>query len=210
MNEQNKTHPAVKPDVLVNSGALELALNSLKRGSISQQEIAAELESTAVTLQAWQDQIMNNLNDIAKNVTKQHSDKYSGISKPDLIKHDCNGNRQFQIFQCVHEIKIKKEVMFTHSKGILRFSKYTIINGVKNFIYYQVANIENKKTPVEPLEYVHGSIQLFTDINTAAECFYNRKESIDPTIKDKKTSVHEFSSSFLELNFPGSKKYQYK
>lgn len=39
-------HPAVKPDIMVNSGALQLALNSLKRGSVSQQEIALELEKT--------------------------------------------------------------------------------------------------------------------------------------------------------------------
>lgn len=65
----DKLHPAVKPDILVNSGALNLALNSLKRGSVSQQEIAAELESTAVTLQVWQDQVMNNLKEFANNVT---------------------------------------------------------------------------------------------------------------------------------------------
>lgn len=39
-------HLAVKPDIMVNSGALQLALNSLKRGSVSQQEIALELEKT--------------------------------------------------------------------------------------------------------------------------------------------------------------------
>jgi hypothetical protein len=40
-------HPAVKSDILVNSGALQLALNSLRRGTQSQREIAVELELTA-------------------------------------------------------------------------------------------------------------------------------------------------------------------
>jgi len=40
-------HPAVKSDMLVNGGALKLALNSLRRGTQSQQEIADELEKTA-------------------------------------------------------------------------------------------------------------------------------------------------------------------
>jgi hypothetical protein len=63
MSQENKTpHPAVKPDILVNSGALQLALNSLKRGSVSQQEIAAELESTAVTLHVWQNHYCHKCN----------------------------------------------------------------------------------------------------------------------------------------------------
>jgi len=40
-------HPACKSDMLVNSGALNLALNSLRRGTQSQKEIADELERTA-------------------------------------------------------------------------------------------------------------------------------------------------------------------
>lgn len=39
-----------KADVLVNSGALMLALNSLKRGTQSQREIAEELEKTVVNI----------------------------------------------------------------------------------------------------------------------------------------------------------------
>jgi hypothetical protein len=49
-------HPAVKSDMLVNGGALKLALNSLRRGTQSQQEIADELEKTAQPAQepvAW-------------------------------------------------------------------------------------------------------------------------------------------------------------
>lgn len=38
----------VKSDTLVNGGALQLALNSLRRGSTSQKEIADELEKTAM------------------------------------------------------------------------------------------------------------------------------------------------------------------
>ena len=95
MLESNKPHSAVKPDILVNSGALNLALNSLKRGSVSQQEIAAELESTAVTLDVWKDQIMNNLKEFAKNLTKERPNKFLGIpfhyliedpSDPDFVK----------------------------------------------------------------------------------------------------------------------------
>lgn len=43
-------HRAVKADIKVNSGALLLALSSLKRGTASQQEIAVELELTIETL----------------------------------------------------------------------------------------------------------------------------------------------------------------
>ena len=43
-------HRAVKADIKVNSGALLLALNSLKRGTVSQREIAVELELTIETL----------------------------------------------------------------------------------------------------------------------------------------------------------------
>jgi hypothetical protein len=62
---------------------------------VSQQESAAELESTAVTLQFWQEQIMNNLKGFAKMVTKEDSDKFLGIpfhyliedpAHPDFIK----------------------------------------------------------------------------------------------------------------------------
>lgn len=48
-------HPACKADVLVNSGALRLALNSLRRGTPSQKEIADELEKTAAPAQEEQD-----------------------------------------------------------------------------------------------------------------------------------------------------------
>jgi hypothetical protein len=45
----NKTlHPAVKPDMLVNSGALKLALNVLRRAG--KNEVADELEMTAISL----------------------------------------------------------------------------------------------------------------------------------------------------------------
>lgn len=40
----------VKADIAVNSGALILALNSLRRGTASQREIAQELEATAERL----------------------------------------------------------------------------------------------------------------------------------------------------------------
>lgn len=43
-------HPAVKADIAVNSGALILALNCLRRGSQIQREIAAELEATIESL----------------------------------------------------------------------------------------------------------------------------------------------------------------
>lgn len=41
-----QTHPAIKANVKVNSGALQLALNSLQRGTPAQQEIASELIKT--------------------------------------------------------------------------------------------------------------------------------------------------------------------
>lgn len=44
---QGMAHPTCKPDMLVNGGALRLALNSLQRGTQSQKEIADELERTA-------------------------------------------------------------------------------------------------------------------------------------------------------------------
>ena len=53
-------HPAVKSDMLVNGGALKLALNSLRRGTQSQQEIADELEKTAQPAQEpWMYRIWN-------------------------------------------------------------------------------------------------------------------------------------------------------
>jgi hypothetical protein len=44
--KSSEAHPACKPDVMVNNGALQLALNSLRRGPSSQNEIAQELAKT--------------------------------------------------------------------------------------------------------------------------------------------------------------------
>lgn len=49
--QQEKPHPSCKSDTLVNGGALILALNSLKRGTQSQIEIAKELEMTVQHLE---------------------------------------------------------------------------------------------------------------------------------------------------------------
>lgn len=47
-NKENARHPAVKPDMKVNGGALNLALNALRRAG--KNEIADELELTAERL----------------------------------------------------------------------------------------------------------------------------------------------------------------
>lgn len=48
--ESHYKHPAVKADIAVNSGALNLALNSLRRGTTIQREIADALEATVENL----------------------------------------------------------------------------------------------------------------------------------------------------------------
>lgn len=49
--QEQQPHPSCKSDTLVNRGALILALNSLKRGTQSQIEIAEELEKTVQHLE---------------------------------------------------------------------------------------------------------------------------------------------------------------
>ncbi len=49
--QSHQPNKACKADILVNSGALKLALNSLRRGTQSQQEIADELEKTATAVE---------------------------------------------------------------------------------------------------------------------------------------------------------------